>query len=92
MTSSVRLASDKQALEERRDTALEAITERDGVERPEIRMSGWPKPLAGAEYLIGLMSADVFLMERLVSLAGEVDALRAEVAELRASKKGAVRS
>ena len=83
MTSSKRRAADTQALEDRRDHALDRLAQRAGVEVPEIRSAGGPRPLSSADYLIGGLAMDTFLLEMVAALAAEVDALKAEVAMLR---------
>jgi flagellar hook-associated protein FlgK len=83
MTRSTRRAADTQALEDRRDHALEKLAQRAGVEVPEIRSADGPRPLSSADYLIGGLAMDTFLLEMVAALAAEVDALKAEVAMLR---------
>jgi hypothetical protein len=83
MTSRTSRAADTQALEDRRDHALERLAQRAGVEVPEIPSPGGPRPLSAADYLIGGLAMDTFLLEMVAALAAEVDALKAEVAVLR---------
>ena len=87
MTSSTRRVADTQALEDRRDHALEKLAQRAGVEVPEIRSAGGPRPLSSADYLIGGLAMDTFLLEMVAALAAEVDALKAEVALVRDEQK-----
>ena len=47
------------------------------------RSAGGPRPLSSADYLIGGLAMDTFLLEMVAALAAEVDALKAEVAMLR---------
>jgi hypothetical protein len=86
MTSRTRRAVDTQALEDRRDHALERLAQRAGVAVPEIRNPGGPRPLSAADYLIGGLAMDTFLLEMVAALAAEVDALKAEVAMVRDDK------
>ncbi len=83
MTRNTRLAADNQALEERRDRALESLAHRAGVAVPEIRSNDGPRPLSSADYLVGGLAMDTFLLEMVAALAVEVDALKADVARLR---------
>ena len=83
MTRSTRRAADTQALEDRRDHALERLAQRAGVAVPEIRSAGGSRPLSAADYLIGGLAMDTFLLEIVAALAAEVDALKADVALLR---------
>jgi hypothetical protein len=83
MTSRTRRAADTQALEDRRDHALERLAQRAGVAVPEIRSPDAPRPLSAADSLIGGLAMDTFLLEMVAALAAEVDALKAEVAVLR---------
>jgi len=86
MTRNTRLAADNQALEERRDQALERLAHRAGVAVPEIRRPDGPRPLSPADYVLGGLAMDTFLLEMVAALAVEVDALKAEVATLRGEK------
>jgi hypothetical protein len=83
MTRRTRRAADTQALEDRRDHALERLAQRAGVAVPEIRRPDAPRPLSAADSLIGGLAMDTFLLEMVAALAAEVDALKAEVAVLR---------
>jgi len=83
MTSRTRRAADTQALEDRRDYALERLAQRAGVAVPEIRSPDGPRPLSSADYLIGGLAMDTFLLEMVAALAAEVDALKADVALVR---------
>jgi hypothetical protein len=83
MTSRTRRAVDTQALEDRRDHALERLAQRAGVAVPEIPSPGGSRPLSAAESLLGGLAMDTFLVEMVAALAAEVDALKAEVAMLR---------
>jgi hypothetical protein len=83
MTRRTRRAADTQALEDRRDHALERLAQRAGVAVPEIRSPDAPRPLSAADSLIGGLAMDTFLLEMVAALAAEVDALKAEVAVLR---------
>jgi len=83
MTSHTRRATDTQALEDRRDQALERLAQWAGVEFPEIRSPDGPRPLSAADYLLGGLAMDTFLVEMVAALAAEVEALKAEVAMLR---------
>jgi hypothetical protein len=83
MTRSTRRAADTQALEDRRDHALERLAQRAGVAVPEIRSPHGPRPLSAADSLLGGLAMDTFLLEMVAALAAEVDALKAEVAVLR---------
>ena len=83
MTRNTRLAGDNQALEERRDQALESLAHRAGVAVPEIRRPDGPRPLSSADYGLGGLAMDTFLLEMVAALAVEVDALKADVARLR---------
>jgi len=83
MTRRTRRAVDTQALEDRRDHALERLAQRAGVAVPEIRRPDAPRPLSAADSLIGGLAMDTFLLEMVAALAAEVDALKAEVAALR---------
>ena len=83
MTSRTPRAAETQALEDRRDHALETLAQRAGVAVPEIRSPDGPRPLSSADYLIGGLAMDTFLVEMVAALAVEVDALKAEVATLR---------
>jgi hypothetical protein len=83
MTSRTRRAADTHALEDRRDHALETLAQRAGVAVPEIRSPDAPRPLSAADYLIGGLAMDTFLLEMVAALAAEVDALKADVALLR---------
>ena len=78
MTSSRRRAADTQALEERRDHALERLAQRAGVAVPEIRSPDGSRPLSAADSLIGGLAMDTFLLETVAALAAEVDALQAD--------------
>ena len=82
MTSRTRRAA-TEALEDRRDHALERLAQRAGVAVPEIRSPGGSRPLSAADSLIGGLAMDTFLLEMVAALAAEVDALKAEVAVLR---------
>jgi hypothetical protein len=83
MTRRTRRAADTQALEDRRDHALERLAQRAGVAVPEIRSPDAPRPLSAADALVGGLAMDTFLLEMVAALAAEVDALKAEVAVLR---------
>jgi hypothetical protein len=83
MTSHPRRAADTQALEDRRDHALERLAQRAGVAVPEIRSAGGSRPLSAADSLIGGLAMDTFLVEMVAALAAEVDALQAELAMVR---------
>ena len=83
MTSRTRRAADTQALEDRRDHALERLAQWAGVEFPEIRSPDDPGPLSAADYVLGGLAMDTFLVEMVAALAAEVEALKAEVAMLR---------
>ena len=83
MTSRPRRAADTQALEDRRDHALERLAQRAGVAVPEIRRPDGARPLSAADSLIGGLAMDTFLVEMVAALAAEVDALKADVALLR---------
>jgi hypothetical protein len=83
MTSRPRRAAATQALEDRRDHALERLAQRAGVAVPEIRRPDGSRPLSSADYLIGGLAMDTFLLEMVAALAAEVDALRADVALVR---------
>jgi hypothetical protein len=83
MTRNRRLAGDNQALEERRDQALESLAHRAGVAVPEIRRPDGPRPLSSTDYGLGGLAMDTFLLEMVAALAVEVDALKADVARLR---------
>lgn len=83
MTSRTHRAADTQALEDRRDHALERLAQRAGVEVPEIQSHDGPRPLSPADYLIGGLAMDTLLLEMVAALAAEVDALKAEVAMVR---------
>ena len=83
MTRNTRLAGDNQALEERRDQALESLAHRAGVTVPEIRRPDGPRPLSSADYGLAGLAMDTFLLEMVAALAVEVDALKADVARLR---------
>ena len=80
MTSRTRRAADTQALEDRRDHALERLAQRAGVAVPEIRSPDGSRPLSAADYLLGGLAMDTFLVG---ALAAEVDALQAELAMVR---------
>jgi hypothetical protein len=80
MTSRTRRAADTQALEDRRDRALESLAQRASVEVPAIRSPDGPRPLSGADYLLGGLAMDTFLVEMVAALAAQVEALKAEVA------------
>jgi hypothetical protein len=80
MTSRTRRAADTQALEDRRDRALERLAQRAGVAVPEIRSPDGPRPLSAADSLIGGLAMDTFLVEMVAALAAEVDALKEDVA------------
>jgi len=83
MTSRTRRAVDTQALEDRRDHALERLAQRAGLAVPEIRRPDGSRPLSSADYVLGGLAMDTFLVEMVAALAAEVDALKAEVAMLR---------
>ena len=83
MTRSTRRAADTQALEDRRDHALETLAQRAGVAVPEIRSPDGPRPLSAADYVLGGLAMDTFLLEMVAALAAEVDALKADVAMVR---------
>ena len=83
MTSCTRRAADTQALEDRRDHALERLAQRAGVAVPEIRSPGGSRPLSAADSLLGGLAMDTFLVEMVAALAAEVDALKAELAMVR---------
>ena len=83
MTSRRRRAADTQALEDGRDRALERLAQRAGVAVPAIRSPDGPRPLSSADYLIGGLAMDTFLLEMVAALAAEVDALKADVALVR---------
>jgi hypothetical protein len=83
MTRSTRRAADTQALEDRRDHALERLAQRAGVAVPEIRSPDGPRPLSAADSLLGGLAMDTFLVEMVAALAAEVDALRADINLLR---------
>ena len=83
MTSHPRRAADTQALEERRDHALERLAQRAGVAVPAIRSPGGSRPLSAADSLLGGLAMDTFLVEMVAALAAEVDALKAELAMVR---------
>ena len=83
MTRSTRRADDTPALEERRDHALERLAQRAGVAVPAIRRPDGSRPLSSADYLIGGLAMDTFLLEMVAALAAEVDALKADVAMVR---------
>ena len=83
MTSRTRRAADTQALEDRRDRALERLAQRAGVAVPAIRSPDGPRPLSAADSLIGGLAMDTFLLEMVAALAAEVDALKADVALVR---------
>jgi hypothetical protein len=82
MTSRTRRAA-TEALEDRRDHALERLAQRAGVAVPEIRSPDGPRPLSPVDSVIGGLAMDTFLVEMVAALAAEVDALKAEVAVLR---------
>ena len=71
------------APEDRRDRALERLAQRAGVEVPEIRSPHGSRPLSSADYLIGGLAMDTFLVEMVAALAAEVDALKADIAIVR---------
>jgi hypothetical protein len=50
---------------------------------PEIRRPDGPRPLSSADYGLGGLAMDTFLLEMVAALAVEVDALKADVARLR---------
>ena len=83
MTRNRRLTGDNQALEERRDQALESLAHRAGVAVPEIRRPDGPRPLSSAGYGLAGLAMDTFLLEMVAALAVEVDALKADVTRLR---------
>ena len=83
MTSRTRRAADTQALEDRRDHALEQLAQRAGVAVPEIRGPDGSRPLSSADYVIGGLAMNTFLLEMVAALAAEVDALTADVAKVR---------
>jgi flagellar hook-associated protein FlgK len=83
MTNSTRGTADTQALEDRRDRALERLAQRAGVGVPEIRSPDGSRPLSSAEYLIGGLAMDTFLLEMVAALAAEVDGLKADIAMVR---------
>jgi hypothetical protein len=83
MTSRTRRAADTEALEDRRDHALERLAQRAGVAVPAIQSPDGPRPLSAADYLIGGLAMDTFLLEMVAALAAEVDALKADVATMR---------
>jgi len=83
MTSRTRRAADTQALEDRRDHALEQLAQRAGVAVPEIRRPDGSRPLSSADYVLGGLAMDTFLVEMVAALAAEVDALKADAARLR---------
>ena len=83
MTSRARCAAATQALEDRRDHALERLAQRAGVAVPEIRRPDGSRPLSAADYVLGGLAMDTFLLEMVAALAAEVDALKADLALLR---------
>jgi hypothetical protein len=83
MTSRPRRAADTQALEDRRDRALERLAQRAGVAVPAIRRPDGSRPLSSADYLISGLAMDTFLLEMVAALAAEVDALRADITLVR---------
>ena len=83
MTSRPRRAADTPALEGRRDHALERLAQRAGVAVPEIRSPDGSRPLSAADYVLGGLAMDTFLLEMVAALAAEVDALKADVAMVR---------
>jgi hypothetical protein len=87
MTSHTRRAADTQALEDRRDQALERLAHRAGVAVPEIPLPDRPRPLSSADDVIGGLAMDTFLLEMVAALTVEVDALKTEVATLRGDQR-----
>ena len=87
MTNSTRRAADTKALEDRRDHALETLAQRAGVAVPEIRSPDGPRPLSAADYALGGLAMDTFLVEMVAALAAEIDALKADVALVRDEPK-----
>ena len=83
MTRSPRRAADPPALEDRRDHALERLAQRAGVAVPAIRSLDGARPLSAADYVLGGLAMDTFLLEMVAALAAEVDALKADVAMVR---------
>jgi flagellar hook-associated protein FlgK len=83
MTNRPRRAADTQALEDRRDHALEQLAQRAGVAVPEIRHPDGSRPLSSADSVLGGLAMNTFLLEMVAALAAEVDALKADVALLR---------
>ena len=83
MTSRPRRAADTQALEDRRDHALERLAQRAGVAVPEIHRPDGSRPLSAADSVIGGLAMNTFLLEMVAALAAEVDALKADVALVR---------
>ena len=83
MTSRARCAAATQALEDRRDHALERLAQRAGVAVPEIRRPDGSRPLSSADSVLGGLAMDTFLLEMVAALAAEVDALKADLALLR---------
>jgi hypothetical protein len=59
------------------------LAHRAGVAVPEIRRPDGPRPLSSADYGLGGLAMDTFLLEMVAALAVEVDALKADVARLR---------
>jgi hypothetical protein len=82
MTSRTRRAA-TEALEDRRDHALERLAQRAGVAVPEIRSPDGPRPLSPVDSVIGGLAMDTFLVEMVAALAAEVDALKADVGMVR---------
>ena len=50
---------------------------------PEIRRPDGSRPLSSADYVLGGLAMDTFLLEMVAALAAEVDALKADLALLR---------
>jgi hypothetical protein len=65
----------------RRDAALAVLAARAGAAPPQIREGGVPKLLTAVPYLVGQTAVEALLAEALVALAGEIDALKAQLAK-----------